>query len=72
MIKYICGYNDENRSLHRMVESQWKEKHDYFIRNGIKGPICRFKQGSNAISELDNDMYKKENPELRLVELFKE
>ena len=53
------GLNDVNKTLPRMIEIQWKEKRDYLTRNESKDPICWFEQGSNIISELDNEMNQK-------------
>ena len=68
---YICGFNGGLQALRKQLEKRWQERRDFLIGLGISDIRDWLRTGRHVISELDNDVYQKEIPELRFVELIK-
>ena len=68
---YICGFDGGLGALRKQLEKSWQDRRDYLIGLGNNDVRDLVRAGRHVISELDNDVYQKEIPELRFVELFK-
>ena len=68
---YICGFDGGLEALRKQLEKSWQDRRDYLIGLGNNDVRDLVRAGRHVISELDNDVYQKEIPELRFVELFK-
>ena len=68
---YICGFDGGLGALRKKLEKSWQDRRDYLIGLGNNDVRDLVRAGRHVINELDNDVYQKEIPELRFVELFK-
>ena len=69
---YICGFDgNQNKHLRRHIEKAWKQKRDFLLSQGMLNPLDWLSAGATVIAELDDDLYRKNKEELRLIQLIR-
>ena len=69
---YICGFDgNQNKHLRRHIEKAWKQKRDFLLSQGMLNPLDWLSAGATVIAELDDNLYRKNKEELRLIQLIR-